>query len=131
MSIEESGDRSTAQDLSLMLQETRLKILELIIGHPKQSISMGELDYMIPDKSEATIRNHIEKLVDADILEERELEDEKKSNDLPYKFYEISDKGGNLIEVHNLMKAEDKLNELYQRTKRDRIKDYENAPRPD
>ncbi len=131
MSIEESGDRSTAQDLSLMLQETRLKILELIIGHPKKSISMGELDYMIPDKSEATIRNHIEKLVDADILEERELEDEKKSNDLPYKFYGISDKGRNLIEVHSLMKAEDKLNELYQRTKRDRIKDYENAPRPD
>lgn len=56
---------------------------------------------------------------------------ENRQNDLPYKFYGISDDGRRFLKDHTLLRATDTLREIYDQVeKTDKIQRYETASRP-
>jgi len=83
-------------------------------------------------KSRTTIRQHLQQLIEAGIVEEVTLPTERRRNDLPYKFYGISEEGRQFLEAHDLLRAEETLRDVYARVeKTDEIERYETAPRPE
>ncbi|WP_101297144.1 helix-turn-helix domain-containing protein [Halegenticoccus soli] len=118
--------------LNVVTQETRFSLVQDILGHPAQLPTLKELDYLNPSKSQTTIRQHLQRLVDAGIVEEVLLPKDRRRNDLPYKFYGVSDEGRTFLEEHGLLRAENTLRTIYDRVeKTDVIERYEAAPRPD
>jgi len=123
---------SVRERLNVVTQETRFALLQDILGHPSELPTLKELDYVNPSKSQTTIRQHLQQLVDADIVEEALLPENRRQNDLPYKFYGISESGRQFLEEHKLLRAQDTLREIYDRVgKTEDIKRYETAPRPE
>jgi DNA-binding transcriptional ArsR family regulator len=123
---------SVRERLNVVTQETRFALLQDILGHPSELPTLKELDYVNPSKSQTTIRQHLQQLVDAGIVEEVLLPDDRRQNDLPYKFYGISESGRQFLDEHKLLRAQDTLREIYDRVeKTDDIERYETAPRPE
>ncbi|MFD1600684.1 helix-turn-helix domain-containing protein [Halobellus rarus] len=123
---------SVRERLNVVTQETRFALLQDILGHPSELPTLKELDYVNPSKSQTTIRQHLQQLVDAGIVEEVVLPEDRRQNDLPYKFYGISESGRQFLEDHKLLRAQDTLREIYDRVeKTDDIKRYETALRPE
>lgn len=117
--------------LNTVTQETRFSILQDILGHPSGLPTLKELDYVNPSRSQTTIRQHLQRLVEADIVEEVELPKGRRQNDLPYKFYGISEEGREFLTDHKLLRAEETLQTIYDRVeKTNEIERYESAPRP-
>jgi len=107
-------------------------MLQDILGHPDGLPTLKELDYVNPSKSRTTIRQHLEELIEAGIVEEVLLPEDRRRNDRPYKFYGLSEEGRAFLEEHKLLRAEDTLREIYDRVeKTDEIQRYEAAPRPE
>jgi DNA-binding HxlR family transcriptional regulator len=127
------NDLETVRDrLNLVTQETRFSLVQDLLGHPSRLPTLRELDYVNPGRSRTTIRQHLDRLVDAGIVEEFVLPEDRRQNDLPYKFYGLSDRGRAFLEEHKLLRAEDTLREAYDRVeKTDEIRRYEAAPRPE
>lgn len=118
--------------LNVVTQETRFSLIQDILGHPSQLPTLKELDYVNSSKSQTTIRQHLQQLVDVGIVEAVFLPDEQRQNDLPYKFYGISDEGRAFLDEHGLLRAEETLQTVYARVeKSDAIERYQTAPRPD
>ena len=118
--------------LNVVTQETRFSLLQDIIGHPSQLPTLKELDYVNPSKSQTTIRQHLQQLVDVGIVEEITLPKDRRRNDLPYKFYGISEDGRAFLDEHGLLRAEETLQAVYERVeKTEQIERYEAAPRPE
>ncbi|MFP8890642.1 helix-turn-helix domain-containing protein [Natrialbaceae archaeon A-CW2] len=123
---------SVRERLNVVTQETRFALLQDIFGHPSELPTLKELDYVNPSKSQTTIRQHLQQLVDAGIVEEVLLPEDRRQNDLPYKFYGISESGRQFLKEHKLHRAQDTLREIYDRVeKTDDIKRYETASRPE
>ncbi|NGM71261.1 transcriptional regulator [Natronolimnobius sp. AArcel1] len=123
---------SVRKRLNVVTQETRFALLQDILGHPYGLPTLKELNYVNPSKSQTTIRQHLDQLVDAGIVEEVTLPQDQRQNDLPYKFYGISESGRQFLEEHKLLRAQETLQEIYDRVeKRDDISRYETAPRPE
>ncbi|MCX2818577.1 helix-turn-helix domain-containing protein [Haladaptatus sp. F3-133] len=117
--------------LQVVLQETRYVILQYVIGHPKESITLEELDHLIPDVSRSTIHSHLDRLVEADVLEKQELPSESRQRDLPHVFYQLSDDGEEFLEEHGLLESEETLKEFYDKIEKgEKAEKYERAPRP-
>ncbi|AKH98741.1 helix-turn-helix domain-containing protein [Halanaeroarchaeum sulfurireducens] len=124
--------KSVRERLNVVTQETRFALLQDILGHPSELPTVKELDYVNPSKSQTTIRQHLQQLVDTGIVEEVLLPEDRRQNDLPYKFYGISESGRQFLEEHKLLRAQDTLREIYARVdKTDDVKRYETAPRPE
>ena len=118
--------------LNVVTQETRFSLLQDVIGHPSQLPTLKELDYVNPSKSQTTIRQHLQQLVDVGIVEEVTLPKDRRRNDLPYKFYGISEGGRKFLDEHGLLRAEETLQTVYERVeKTEQIERYETAPRPE
>ncbi|WP_254546952.1 helix-turn-helix domain-containing protein [Halomarina pelagica] len=118
--------------LHLVTQETRFSLIQDILGHPAQLPTLKELDYVNPSKSRTTIRQHLQRLVDAGIVEEAVLPRDRRRNDLPYTFYGLSEEGRRFLEAHKLLRAEETLRAIYAKVeKTDAVRRYEDAPRPD
>ena len=114
-------------------QQTRFALINNILQHPEQLPSMYELEALNPSVSEATVYKHIQKLIDAGIVKEVPLGADQRRQGYPWKFYGLTDDGRAFLENHNLLAAEETLQQIY-----DTISDmpekmvkYENAPRPD
>jgi DNA-binding transcriptional ArsR family regulator len=127
------GDlESVRERLNVVTQETRFSLLQDILGHPSELPTLKELDYVNPSKSQTTIRQHLQPLVNVGIVEEVLLPEDRRQNDLPYKFYGISESGRQFLEEHKLLRAQDTVREIYDRVKKtDDIIRYETAPRPE
>ncbi|WP_136602755.1 helix-turn-helix domain-containing protein [Salinigranum halophilum] len=123
---------SVRERLNVVTQETRFSLVQDILGHPSGLPTLKELDYVNPSKSQTTIRQHLQRLVDAGIVEEVLLPEDRRRNDLPYKFYGLSESGRQFLEEHKLLRAEETLREIYDRVEKTaQIERYENAPRPE
>jgi DNA-binding transcriptional ArsR family regulator len=123
---------SVRERLTVVTQETRFALLQDILGHPSELATLKELDYVNPSKSQTTIRQHLQQLVDAGIVEEVLLPEDRRQNDLPYKFYGLSESGRQFLEEHKLLRAQDTLREIYDNVEKpDDIKRYETALRPE
>jgi Fe2+ or Zn2+ uptake regulation protein len=118
--------------LNAVTQETRFSLLQDILGHPEQLPTLRELDYVNPSKSQTTIRQHLQQLVDVGIVEEVTLPNARRQNDLHYKFYRISDEGQTFLDEHGLLRAEETLQTIYNQVEKTAtIERYETAPRPE
>jgi DNA-binding transcriptional ArsR family regulator len=118
--------------LNAVTQETRFSLLQDILGHPEQLPTLRELNYVNPSKSQTTIRQHLQQLVDVGIVEEVTLPNDRRQNDLPYKFYRISDEGQTFLDEHGLLRAEETLQTIYNQVEKTAtIERYETAPRPE
>jgi DNA-binding HxlR family transcriptional regulator len=118
--------------LNVVTQETRFSLIQDILGHPEQLPTLKELDYVNPSKSQTTIRQHLQELVNAGIVAEVSLPKDQRQNDLPYKFYGLSEDGREFLTEHGLLRAEETLTEIYNTIeKTETIQRYETAPRPD
>jgi len=123
---------TTRERLNVVTQETRFSLVQDILGHPSGLPTLKELDYVNPSRSQTTIRQHLQRLVDAGIVEEFELSEERRRNNLPYKFYGISEEGRRFLADHKLLRAEETLRDIYDRIEKTAvIERYESAPRPD
>lgn len=118
--------------LNIVTQETRFSLIQDILGHPSGLPTLKELNYVNPSKSRTTIRQHLQTLVEADILEVVSLSKDQRRNDLPYRFYGISEEGHRFLNAHKLLRAEDTLQTIYSQVEKTaEIERYEDAPRPD
>lgn len=119
--------------LHTLTQETRANLIQDIIGHPSEMPSLKELAYMNPSvKNEATIRDHLGRLMEAGIVEQVQLPSEKRSRDSPYTFYRLTEEGRNLLEKHSIIVPdEEQIKQEYQEVEKpEDIKRYEEAERP-
>ena len=116
-----------------MTQQTRFALVNNILQHPDQLPSMYELEELNPSVSEATVYKHIQKLVDAGIVEEVALDDDQRRQGYPWKFYGLTEAGREFLEDHSLLAAEETLQQIYETIsdKPEKMVKYENAPRPD
>lgn len=120
------------QRLDVVTQETRFALLQDLLGHPSGLPSLKELDYVNPSKSRSTIHGHLQNLIEVGVVEAATLSDERRSRDLPYTFYGVTDEGRDFLERHGLLRAEETLREIYDRVeKTEEIERYERAPRPE
>jgi DNA-binding MarR family transcriptional regulator len=113
-------------------QQTRFALLSNILQHPKQLPSMYELEELNPSVSDATVYKHTQKLIDAGIVKEVALDDGERRQGYPWKFYGLTDDGREFLDAHNLLAAEETLQQIYETIsdKSDKMVKYENAPRP-
>jgi DNA-binding transcriptional ArsR family regulator len=118
--------------LRLVAQETRGNLIQDILGHPRVSPTFDELVYVNPSKGRTTIREHLGDLEEAGIIDVLRLDEEEQEPRMPYTFYSISEDGYRFLNEHNLFVDElDEIRSDYERvSKPDRIKKWENAPRP-
>ena len=114
-------------------QQTRFALVNNILQHPDQLPSMYELEELNPSVSEATVYKHVQKLVDAGIVKEVALDDDRRRQGYPWKFYGLTEAGGEFLEDHGLLAAEETLQRIYETIseKPEKMVKYENAPRPE
>jgi predicted ArsR family transcriptional regulator len=126
-------ETETRELVHFVTQRTRFTLIRNILQHPKQLPSMYELEELNPSVSEATVYKHIQKLIDAGIVEEVALDDGQRRQGHPWKFYGLTDDGRAFLEAHNLLGAEETLQQIYRTIsdKPEKMVKYENAPRPD
>lgn len=122
----------TRELLRFVTQETRFALITNTLQHPIQLPSMYELEELNPSVSDATVYKHVQKLIEVGILEEVTLSDDERRQGYPWKFYRLSDEGRQFLDEHNLLRAEETLQRVYETIsdKSDKMVKYENAPRP-
>jgi len=130
---EATSDLDTVRGrLNVVTQETRFSLIQDILGHPSGLPTLKELDYVNPSRSQTTIRQHLQRLVEAGIVEKVELPEDRRQNDLPYTFYGLSDDGRRFLEEHKLLRTKETLREIYDRVEKTaEVERYESAPRPE
>ena len=134
-----STDLGTAEGMGsrelvhFVTQQTRFALVNNILQHPDRLPSMYELQELNPSVSEATVYKHIQKLVDAGIVTEVALDDDRRRHGYPRKFYGLTEAGREFLEDHSLLAAEETLQQMYETIsdKPEKMVEYENAPRPD
>jgi len=128
------GDDTTPREvIHFVTQQTRVALLNNILQHPDQLPSMYELEELNPSVSDATVYKHIQKLIDASIVTEVALDDDQRRQGYPWKFYSLTEEGRNFLNDHNLLAAEETLQQIYDTIgdKSEKMVKYENALRPD
>ena len=127
-----AGGRETRELLHFVTQQTRFALINNVLQHPDQLPSMYELEELNPSVSDATVYKHVQKLVDAGILEEVALDDDERRQGYPWKFYGLTEEGRAFLDEHNLLAAEATLQRIYESIgdKPEKMVKYENAPRP-
>ncbi|TKX72367.1 PadR family transcriptional regulator [Halorubrum sp. GN11_10-6_MGM] len=134
-----NSDLGTAKEteprelVHFVTQQTRFALIMDILQHPKQLPSMYELEELNPSVSEATVYKHIQKLIDAGIVKEVPLNDDQRRQGYPRKFYGLTEEGRTFLDEHNLLAAEETLQQIHKTIsdKPEKMIKYENAPRPD
>jgi DNA-binding MarR family transcriptional regulator len=132
-SLGESAETTPREFVHFVTQQTRFALINNVLQHPKQLPSMYELEKLNPSVSEATVYKHIQKLIDAGIVKEVALNDDQRRQGYPWKFYGLTEEGREFLAEHNLLAAEETLQQIYDTIadKPEKMVKYENAQRPD
>jgi len=132
-------DRGTAEGIEshesvhFVTQQTRFALVNSILQHPEHLPSMYELEEINPSVSDATVYKHIQKLIEAGIVKEIDLNDDQRRQGYSRKFYGLTEEGRTFLDEYNLLAAEETLQQIYETIsdKPEKMIKYENAPRPD
>lgn len=108
----------------------RANLIADIIGHPRNSTTVEELDYMNPGLSDDAIRRHLDTLQDVGVVAERALDPGERRRDYPYKFYEVTDEARALFDRNGLFPEEAWTRQYRAVERTPRIRDVEAMPRP-
>lgn len=115
----------------LLSQETRHLILQYVLGHPSHLPSLDELAFMIP-KNKAAIRDQLEVLREAGILERYEYPPNENSRDLPSQFYGLTEYGVDVLAEYNYLRGLPVARTVYDNTRlSEKARRHRDAPRPD
>ncbi|WP_276299455.1 ArsR family transcriptional regulator [Halorussus lipolyticus] len=115
----------------LLSQETRHLIVQFVLGHPEHLMSLAELDYVSP-KFRGEIRNQLDTLIDAGILDLYRHEPSENKRDLPSKFYGLTEYGVDVLYEYNYLRGVPAAQALYKNTRKsEKIQRHQEAPRPD
>jgi len=129
-----NGENTAPRELiHFVTQQTRFALINNILQHPEQLPSMYELEELNPSVSDATVYKHIQKLIGEGIVKEVALDDDQRRQGYPWKFYGLTKEGREFLEEHNLLAAEETLQQIYETIsdKPEKMVKYKNAPRPD
>ena len=129
-----NGENTAPRELiHFVTQQTRFALINNILQHPEQLPSMYELEELNPSVSDATVYKHIQKLIDEGIVKEVALDDDQRRQGYPWKFYGLTEEGREFLNDHNLLAAEETLQQIYDTIadKPEKMVKYENALRPD
>ena len=129
-----NGENTAPRELiHFVTQQTRFALINNILQHPEQLPSMYELEELNPSVSDATVYKHIQKLIGEGIVKEVALDDDQRRQGHPWKFYGLTEDGREFLNDHNLLAAEETLQQIYDTIsdKPEKMVKYENAPRPD
>lgn len=119
------------QIYDLLSQETRHLILQFVLGHPAHLLSLDELAYMIP-KNKAAIRDQLEVLADADIIERYDYPPNEAARDLPSQFYGLTEYGVEVLDEYNYLRGLPVARAVYNNTRLSgKVQRHQDAPRPD
>ena len=132
-SLGDSPKTTPRELVHFVTQQTRFALINNVLQHPKQLPSMYELEELNPSVSEATVYKHMQKLIDAGIVREVALDDDQRRQGYPWKFYSLTEEGREFLDAHNLLAAEETLQQIYDTiaNKPEKMIKYENVPRPD
>ena len=118
--------------LQVAMQDSRYQIISAILAHPEKQPSLKELDRAITSITLSTIRGHLQKLIDHEVVEERTLPKEDRTRDLPWKFFAVTDEAYNSLSEHDVLPDEEELSGIYSQAGKDEtMQRYETAPRPE
>ena len=131
---ENGGVERNAFDRWSALQKStdtpRANLLSDIVGHPKGSPSVTELEYMNPDLGEDAIRRHLSVLKNYGVVEELVVPSGERIRGYPYKFYTLSGEAREMFDDNDLF-PEDAWTRQYSRVeKTNEITELEQMPRP-
>ncbi len=119
------------QIYDLLSQETRHLVLQYILGHPAHLPSLDELDYMMP-KNKAAIRDQLQVLGDAGIINCYEHSPNEDSRGLPSQFYGLTEYGVKILFEYNYLRGLPIARALYENTRlSEQAQRHLDAPRPD
>ncbi len=94
-------------------------------------MSLAELDYVSP-KFRGEIRNQLDTLIDAGILDLYRHEPSENKRDLPSKFYGLTEYGVDVLYEYNYLRGVPAAQALYKNTRKsEKIQRHQEAPRPD
>jgi len=78
------GNDTTPRELvHFITQQTRFSLISDILAHSQQLPSIYEPEALNPSVSDATVYNHIQKLIDAGIVKEVALDDDQRRQGYP------------------------------------------------
>jgi len=131
--LETPNSTESRELVHFVTQQTRFALVNNVLQHPEQLPSMYELEQLNPSVSDATVYKHVQKLIDAGIVEEVTLPEDERRQGYPWKFYALTDEGRQFLDRHNLLAAEETLQRMYETIsdKPEKMVKYENAPRPE
>jgi predicted ArsR family transcriptional regulator len=119
------------QIYDLLSQETRHLILQFVLGHPAHLPSLDELDYMMP-KNKAAIRDQLQTLTDAEIIERYEYPPNEDSRNLPSQFYGLTKHGVEVLSKYNYLSGLPIARAVYDNTRlSEKAQRHRDAPRPE
>lgn len=119
------------QVYELLSQETRHLILQFILGHPEHLPSLDELAFVVP-KNKAAIREQLDVLVDADVVEQYEHPPNESARDLPSQFYGLTEYGVNTLSEYNYLRGLPIARAVYDNTRlSEKVQRHRDAPRPE
>lgn len=115
----------------LLSQETRHLILQYVLAHPAHLPSLDELAYLMP-KNKAAIRDQLEVLRDAGILEWYDHPPNEGSRDLPSQFYGLTEHGVEVLHEYSYLKGLPVARAIYDNTRlSEKARRHRDAPRPE
>lgn len=119
--------------LETVTQETRRTILECIVAHPENAPSLAEVNYYVRNKSKSTVRNHLDRLIEDEVVAKIKLPEDERTRDDPSVFYVLTRDGWRVLNQHAIIvdHADELGNEYANLEKFDRVRRFEDAPRPD
>ena len=114
----------------LLSHETRHQIIQVMLGHPAHLPSTAEFDYFLPDTTETDIVAQLDRLREAEILDEYTFEAEHDT-DVPHAFYGPTKYGTKVLGEFNYLRGVPIAQAVIQQTKTtETIDQYMAAPRP-
>jgi hypothetical protein len=117
--------------MGLLSQETRHRIIQALVGHPKNLASTDEINHFAPSKSKKTVEEQLDVLVEANILAIYEYPPNKETRGLPWKFYGFTEYGTTILGDFNYLKGVPVMRAIHQKTRQpEKIERHEMAPRP-
>ncbi len=113
-----------------LAEESRRDIVADIVAHPQSLPSMKELEFTT-GLHRTTVRDHLNTLIDAGVVEVVAFPRGQRTNDQPSKFYGLTESARELFDRNDVF-VEEHWQELYSRVEKpDEVDAAENAPRPD
>lgn len=128
---EGSADFDEWRALQRSTNKKRADILTDIVGHPKGSPSVEELDYMNPSLSDDAIRRHLDRLKEVGVVKMDSFEKGDRVGGYPYQFFSVTAQARELFDKNGLFPVAAWKREYAAVEKTPRIKELESMPRPE